>query len=63
MYSAKQSNNQIRVFNALTGAPHFNIPIQSKELANFWINGNTLTINLVTGITQIWDLTKRSKIR
>jgi len=63
MWSAQQQGNQLRVFNAETGAPYFTIQINGNLLSGFFINGNTLSINYSTGITEIWNLANRSKIR
>lgn len=63
-YSARQTySNGIQVFNALTGALHFTISTASRKVNTFFINGNTLTITFDNNVTEIWDLTKRQKIR
>lgn len=63
-YSARQApTGGIQIYNALTGAPHFFISTSSRRVSNFYINGNTLVVNFDSNITEIWDLTKRQKIR
>lgn len=63
-YSARQTySNGIQVFNALTGAPHFYISTASRRVSTFFISGNTLTVTFDNNVTEIWDLTKRQKIR
>jgi len=63
MYSVKPIPNFLQIFNALTGAPHFSVHVNNKKLHTYFINGNTLTVNYDGGIVEIWDLTKRQKIR
>lgn len=62
-YSAKPTGDFLQVFNALTGAPHFSVQIGSRGLHTYFMNGNTLTITYKTGVTEVWDLTKRQKLR
>lgn len=63
-YSARQTPaNGIQIFDALTGTPHFYISTINRKVHTYFINGNTLTISFDNNITEIWDLTKRSKIR
>lgn len=62
-YSAKPTGDFLQVFNALTGAPHFSIHVGTRGLHTYFMNGNTLTITYKNNVTEIWDLTKRQKIR
>lgn len=63
-YSARQAPaGGIQTYNALTGAPHFFISTASRRISNFFVNGNTLVINFDSNTTEIWNLTKRQKIR
>lgn len=63
-FSARQTpTNGIQVFNALTGSLHFHISTASRRVSSFFVNGNTLTIVFDNNIIEIWDLTKRQKIR
>ena len=62
-YSAKPTGDFLQIFNALTGAPHFSIHVGSRGLGTYFMSGNTLTITYKTGITEVWDLTKRQKLR
>ena len=51
------------MFNALTGVYHFYISPASRKVHTFFVNGNTLTVNYENNVIEIWDLTKRQKIR
>ena len=62
-FSARQIGNSLQVFDALTGAPHFNINIAYREMTSYFMSGNTLTVTFKTGIIEVWDLSKRSRIR
>ena len=62
-YSAKPTGDFLQIFDALTGAPHFSIHIGSRGLHSYFMNGNTLTITYKTNITEVWDITKRQKLR
>ena len=62
-YSAKPTGDFLQFFNALTGAPHFSIHIGSRGLHTYFISGNTATVTYKTNVTEVWDLTKRTKIR
>jgi len=62
-YSAKPTGDFLQIFNALTGAPHFSIHISPRGLQAYFMNGNTLTITFKDNTTEIWDLTKRVKLR
>ena len=62
-YSAKPTGDFLQVFNALTGAPHFSIHVGIRGLHSYFMNGNTLTITFKNNITEVWDLTKRQKLR
>jgi hypothetical protein len=63
-YSAKPVGDFLQIFNALTGSPHFSIHIGSRGLHSYFMSGNTLTITYKAGnLTEVWDLTKRQKLR
>lgn len=62
-YSAKPTGDFLQVFNALTGAPYFSIHIRPRGLLTYFMNGNTLTITYKDNTTEIWDITKRTKLR
>lgn len=62
-YSAKPTGDFLQVFNALTGAPHFSIHVGTRGLHSYFMNGNTITITYKNNITEVWDLTKRQKLR
>lgn len=62
-YSARPTGDFLQIFNALTGAPHFSIHVGTRGLHSYFMNGNTLTITYKTNVIEIWDLTKRQKLR
>jgi len=62
-YSARPTGDFLQFFNALTGAPYFSIHTGARGLQNYSMSGNTVTVTYKTGITEVWDLSKRSKIR
>jgi len=62
-YSARPVKDFLQVFDALTGAPYFSIHLGSRELSSFFMNGNTLTVTYKSGTTEVWNLTKRQKVR
>jgi hypothetical protein len=61
-YSAKPSGGFLKIYDALTGAPHFSISTKSG-LMTYFMSGNTLTVTYKDNRTEVWDLTKRRKIR
>ena len=62
-YSARPQGKFLQIFNALTGAPHFSIHVGERQLTGYFMNGNTLTVTYDFNVTEVWDLTKRQKIR
>ena len=61
-YTIRQNGAQLQVYNAMTGAPIFTIggigPIHSWS-----ISGETVTIYSPNGTAQVWDLSRRTRLR
>jgi hypothetical protein len=62
-YSAKYTGDFVQVFDALTGAPHFSIHVGARGLTTYFMSGSTFTITYKTGVTEVWDLNNRQKLR
>jgi len=62
-FAAKPVDGNIQIFDALTGVPWYTINVGARGLGTYFINGNTLVVTFKNGQTEIWDLSKRCKIR
>ena len=62
-YAARPISGALQIVDALTGAPWMSVSTGSRGLASYNVNGSTLTITYQTGVTEIWDLDKRYKLR
>jgi len=62
-YSAKPTGDFLQIFNALTGAPYFSIHIGQRGITTYFMSGSTLTVTFKTGVSEVWDLNKRQKLR
>lgn len=63
VYAARPISGALQIVDALNGTPWMSISTGSRGLASYNVNGYTLAITYQTGVTEIWDLDKRTKLR